>query len=181
MIDEYPTPSNDKNWLSLGSKQSAQEMDMVKEVITAIRNIRGENRIKPGEKVAVRLVPVDDKTQKVLSANKIFIVTLGRLTECEIGEAGSLAKCAVTPVRMGTLQVDVIVPLEGLVDLEEEIKRITKSIEKIQKEASILTRRLANEGFVKNAPEEVVEQGRTQLEEFNSRIQSLQESLQRLS
>ena len=181
MIDSYPTPSSDTEWLSLGSEKSAQEMDIVRKVITAIRNIRGENRIKPSESIVAQLIPMDDQTQKVLSANKSFITTLAKLKECQICNVESLSKCAVTPVRMGAFQVDVVIPLEGLVDLEEEINRITKSIEKCQKEALILTRRLTNEDFVKNAPKQIVEQGRAQLDKLNSQVQSLQEGLQRLS
>ena len=78
MVDSYPTPENDEKWLSLGSEKSAEEIDLVKEVITAIRNIRGENRIKPGVKISVRLVPADDHTQKVLSANKTIVMTIGK-------------------------------------------------------------------------------------------------------
>ncbi len=181
MVDTYPTPSNDRELLALGLGPSMEEMDMVREVIVAIRNIRGENRVKPSEKVVVHLAPTDERAQKILSANKPFIMNLARLKECNVGEITSFSKCAVAPVRTGEFQVDVVVPLEGLVDLQEEVKRITKSIEKWQKEASRLTQRLTNEDFVKNAPEEVVQQVRGQLEGFNSQIKSLQESLQRLS
>ena len=181
MVDVYPTPSNDKDWLSLGSEKSTQEMDMVKEVITAIRNIRGENRIKPSENITAYLVPTDDSSQKLLSTNKHFVTTLAKLKQCLICEPESLAKCAATPVRIGTFQVDVVIPLEGLVNFEEEIKRITKSIERYQREASRLTQRLTNEDFLHNAPTEIVDQGRSQLEELTSQIRGLQENLQRLS
>ena len=49
---------------------------------------------------------------------------LARLESCEIGEAGNLAKCAVSPVRLPDASVDVVVPLEGLVDIAAEVTRI---------------------------------------------------------
>lgn len=180
IIDEYPTIKKDKVYLSMSSEEVAFEMDVVREVITALRNIRGENRIKPGQKIKARLVPLDDKAQKVLSGNREFIETLAKVEQLEIGEPESLAKCAVTPVRMGDLHVDVVVPLEGLVDIDEEIKRISKTIERFTKEASGLSKRLQNESFLKNAPEDVVEQGKKQLSDLKSQIASLKLSLDRL-
>ena len=180
VIAEYPTPENDKEWLSIGNSEAAFEMEVVKEVVTAVRNIRGENSIKPGVKIGVRLAPNDDKTQKILSGNKTAIMNLAGIENCEIGEAGSLAKCAVTPVRLSNAQVDVIIPLEGLVDIDEEVKRLNKAIEKLQKDVNILSKKLDNENFVKNAPEEVVIADKHLLSQHKGRIERLQESLLRL-
>jgi valyl-tRNA synthetase len=152
----------------------------VKEVITAIRNIRGENQIKPGQAINVRLAPSDDRVQKILQANKPQIVRLARLENCDIGEAGSLAKCAVAPVRLPEASVDVVIPLEGLVDIEEEIKRIQKAIEKTLKDVDVLTKKLSNENFVKNAPEELVATDRQLLETLKDRHERLADSLARL-
>lgn len=180
MVDRFPTQRVDKDLLGCASADVAFEMDVVCQVITALRNIRGENGIKPGVKVTARLAPKDDKSQKILGANKQAIMTLSKLESCDIGEAGNMSKCAVSPVRLGQIEIDVIVPLEGLVDFEEEIKRISKTIEKHQKDIGILMGRLSNEEFVKNAPEEVVEQGKKQLEELRSQVEALQQSLMRL-
>ncbi len=181
IVDSFPNLRNDKEWLACGSSEAAFELDVVREVIAAIRNIRGENRIKPGEKLKVRLAPSEDQAQKILGNNKQAIMTLAKLESCDIGEPGSLSKCALTPVRVGSVQVDVIVPLEGLVDIEEEVKRISKTLEKQQREIMGLVKRLGNEEFVRNAPEEVVEQGKAQLEELKGQVHALQESLARLT
>lgn len=178
---EYPTVQNDKNWLSVGSQEAAFEMQLVKEVITAIRNIRGENQIKPGVSIPVRLAPSDGKVQKILQANKTQIVRLAKLETCEIGAAGSLQKCAVSPVRVGDVTVDVIVPLEGLVDIEEEIKRIHKAIDKIQKDMNVLNKKLNNEAYVKNAPEDLVVADRKLLDGLIVQNERLQGALSRLT
>lgn len=181
MIDQYPTVKNDKEWLSIGSAEAAFEMTIVKEVITAIRNIRGENLIKPGVQINVRLAPSDGHVQKILGANKPAICRIARVENCDIGEAGNLAKCAVAPVRIGDSSVDVIIPLEGLVDLAEEVKRLQKVIEKIQKDISVLNQKLTNENFVKNAPEELVATDKALLETHRARLSRLQDSLSRLT
>ena len=149
-------------------------------MIAAIRNIRGENRINPGAKINVRLAPNDDQVQKILGTNRNAIVTLGRIEQLEIQAEGNLAKCAVTLVTIKDARVKVIIPLEGLVDLAEEITRIQKTIEKLDREITTLTARLANENFVKNAAEEVVETDRGLLGEASSKIGSLREALTRL-
>jgi len=183
IVEPYPNVQNDREWLSVGSKEAAFEMTVVKEVIAAIRNIRGENQIKPGQTIAVRLVPADDRVQKILGENRAQIVRMARLSSCEIGEAGamgSLAKCAVSPVRLPDASVDVIVPLEGVVDIAAEVARIQKTIEKTQKDIAILTKKLENESFIKNAPEELVAADKVLLEQFRARQERLQDSLTRL-
>lgn len=180
IVDQYPTLKNDKEWLAIGSADAAFEMSIVKQVITAIRNIRGENRISPAQQINIRLAPSDDLAQKILGANKPAICRIARVENCEIGEAGNLSKCAVAPVRVGESSVDVIIPLEGLVDIAEEVKRIQKTVEKIQKDISVLNGKLSNENFVKNAPEELVSSDKALLETHRQRLQSLQESLSRL-
>lgn len=181
IVDQYPTVKNDKEWLAIGSKEAAFEMTIVKEVITAIRNIRGENQIKPGVQIKVRLAPSDGHVQKILGANKTAICRIARVETCDIGEAGSLAKCAVAPVRVAGASVDVIIPLEGLVDIAEEVKRIQKNIEKIQKDINVLGQKLGNENFVKNAPEDLVAADKALLEQSRGRLARLQDSLTRLA
>jgi valyl-tRNA synthetase len=180
IVDQYPTVKNDRALLGFGSEAAALEMDVVIDVITAIRNIRGENRIKPGVKMQARLVPSDDVAQKILGANKTIIIRLAGLESCDVGPAGSLAKCALTPLRRGSMQIDVVVPLAGLVDIEEEIKRLQKAVEKALKESDSLTRRLADANFLKNAPEDVVAQGQQQLADLKSQIATFEASLSRL-
>jgi valyl-tRNA synthetase len=181
IVDAYPNPKSDKEWLALGAKEKAQELDLIIEVITAIRNIRGENRIKPGEELMVRISPSEASAQKILQANKSYIMKLSKLSKCDIETEGSLSKCALTPVSVHGHKVDVIVYLDGVVDLGEEKKRIEKAIEKSQKDMTSLNARLSNDNFVKNAPEEVVTQGRAQLAELSVKIKSLQDSLVRLN
>ncbi len=181
IIDEYPNQRSDQTWLQVGRKERAIELDLVVEVISAIRNIRGENRIKPGEELKVRLAPKDEGSQKILQANRAYVTKLAKLGDCQINEIGSLTKCALTPVAIHSFRIDVIVYLEGVVDLGEERKRIEKTIEKLQKDKAAIEGRLANENFVKNAPAEVVAEGRVQLGELSNKIQTLQDSLVRLS
>ena len=178
--DQYPNVRNDKDWLAFGSQKSAFEVDIIKDVITAMRNIRGENRISPAIKLNIRLAPSNDEAHKILTENKTTLINLGRLENLEIGAEGSLAKCAVSTITVEQASVKVIIPLEGLVDFDEEIKRLNKAIEKLNKDVSILTNKLNNKDFIANAAEDVVENDKKLLEQSKLQLISLQESLSRL-
>lgn len=179
VIDQYPNIRNDKEFLGLGSEQAALEIDIVKEVITAIRNIRGENRISPAVKLKIRLGVTNDQTQKILGNNRTALMTMGRLEDMEIGPEGDMMKCAVAPVVVKEASVKVIIPLEGLVDFEEEVRRINKSIEKLTKDIGMLTGKLSNEKFVANADEDVVAADRALLAQSKIQLESLREALTR--
>ena len=163
----------------MASDQAALEIDIVKEVITAIRNIRGENRISPAVKLNVRLGVTNDSVQKILGNNRTALMTMARLESMEVGEEGNLMKCAVAPVSVGEAQVKVIIPLEGLVDFDEELKRINKSIEKLTKDIGILSGKLSNEKFVANADEDVIAADRALLAQSKVQLDSLRDALTR--
>ncbi|MEC9283080.1 MAG: valine--tRNA ligase [Bdellovibrionota bacterium] len=177
---QYPSLKNDSIWLALASEEAANEMDIVRDTIVAIRNIRGENRISHSEKIKVRLSPSNDSLKVMLENNRSQILNLATVSDLEIGEAGDLMKCAVSPIELEVGNIQVIVPLEGLVDFDEEIKRLNKNIEKTEKEINGISRKLDNENFVKNAPTEVVEKDKVQLGILKSQLGSLRESLSRL-
>lgn len=180
IIDAYPTLQNDKLWLAFGSAEASYEMKVVMEVILALRNIRGENQIKPSQKMKAWAVPQDEVTQKILLRNEAEIMRLAGLEEFKSEARSSLAKCAVAPVRLQNTQIDVVVPLEGLVDIEEEIKRIQKMIEKTNKDVTLLSNKLSNANFVKNAPEDIVQKDTALLAELRSKISGYEEGLKRL-
>ena len=180
IVDEYPSVSGDKAWLGLADAAVVREMDLVCEVIKALRNIRGENKIKPGLKIEAWLVPSDDFSEKTLNTNRVAVQTLAQLKTWQVGEVKDFKKCAVTPVKFDKSTVTVVVPLEGLVDFDEEIKRIEKTATKLNKEKDSLEKKLKNENFVKNAPQEVVLDGEKRLTELVETLRALKESLERL-
>lgn len=180
IVDSYPTRRTEKELLALGSKTAEAEVDLMKGVIAAVRNIRGENRISPAAKIDVLVSPNDEFSQKVLGSHKTAIMNMARIENLQVGDVGSLSKCAVALVALGQSSVRVVIPLQGLVDIDEEIKRIQKAIEKVEKDVSLLTGRLNNENFVKNAAEEVVQADRMLLENAKKQAEDLRESLLRL-
>ena len=97
----------------------------------------------------------------------------------EIGEEGNLMKCAVSQVLVKDASVKVIIPLEGLVDFDEEVKRIAKAIEKLERDITTLNGKLSNEKFLANADEEVVAADKILLAQSKIQIESLRDALTR--
>lgn len=180
-ISEYPTIYNNKEWLSMGRREAWQEVELLKQVITAIRNIRGENSIPLGLEMEAHVVPQDEVSQKVLTSHKALLMKFCKLSSIIFEPRKNLSKCAVTPIQFHGSSVEVVVPLEGIVDIEEEIKRLQKALEKVNKDITLLSNKLKNENFIKNAPEELVENDKNLLKEAEIKFRTLQESLNRLS
>lgn len=181
IIDQYPNLKNSSNLLSLADEKTAQELDIVKDTISAIRNIRGENRIKQAEKILCYLQPSSTYLQSLLAENKDFILRLAGLSECHIIEEIDKQKCAVSLLTIDNGNIEVVIPLSGLVDFAEEIKRIQKSIDKNNKEIEGLQRKLSNDRFISNAPKEVVEADKNRLQQLKTGQTALEQSLARLS
>lgn len=177
---KFPHYKNDKSWGAQGQESSWEEVELLKEVITALRNIRGENTIPLGQQIFAHIVPKDDKGQKILSIHKSIIMKFCKLSDISYEPRPSLAKCAVAPIKVFDTEIDIVIPLEGLVDLEEEIKRLTKNMEKIQKDIHILSQKLNNENYLKNAPQDLVEQDQTLLKDSEAKFKIMQDSLNRL-
>lgn len=179
MLSTFPTLKSEELLLGLADDGSEKEIDFMQLVVTAIRNIRGENRIKASEKIKLFLSPKDDYAQKVLSSYISLICNLAGVKDCLIEEPKSLNKSAVTPVSFANSSVNVIIPLEGLVDFSEELKRLTKQLDKLKLEIKALSSRLDNENFVKNAPTSVVQESQKSLNSMNEQVKVLEESVKR--
>ncbi len=178
---DFPNQKNSKEWLSMGSVEAWEEVELLKKVITAIRNIRGENSIPLSLEIAAYVVPKDEVSQKILTFHSDLIQKFCKLSSIIFEAKKDLSKCAVTPVHFQGSSVDVIIPLEGIVDIDEEIKRLKKSIEKVNKDISILSKKLKNESFIRNAPKELVETDKSLLKDAEMKFRTLQDSLNRLS
>ena len=181
MTDSFPTLRSEKEFLKLGSHADAEEVDLLREIVSAIRNIRGENRLSPALQIRAILSVDDSNTQRLLDKNKTEIVQLGRLSSLEISQTANSTKCAVAPIVFKSFECQVVIPLEGLVDFTEELKRLQKQIEKTTKDIAVLEGRLNNENFVKNATEEVVEADRKSLTDLRIQSARLSDSVQRFS
>ena len=122
----------------------------------------------------------DGAVRSVFESLKTEIHRLALLTELHIDDPAHFAtpKYAATNASEN---FDLVIPLEGLIDLDAERKRLQKEIEKVQKEATGLSKRLGNEKFVAQAPPEVVAQAKQQHQQLEEKRSRLEASLARLA
>ena len=184
-------PSKDQESLALSAYPESTDLninedfindtDLIKECITAVRNIRGENQIKVSQALKVFIIPKDEKSQKALQTHKASLKKMALLEELSFEQPETFKNSAVNQIKIEKRNVDVVVPLEGLVDIGEEIKRIKKVMSKVEGDLQLTSKKLSNERYLKNAPEELVEEDKRQVAVFENKLKFYKEHLSRLS
>jgi valyl-tRNA synthetase len=174
---QAPYPQPDAQW---ADKDAAQHMEWLQNAITLIRNTRQESGLPAQKKVPVHVVVTDAKVNEVLQGMRVELKRLALLTELHFETAASFQAPKYAATNSAS-NFDIVIPLEGLIDLEAERVRLEKEIAKVQKEASGLSGRLNNKKFVDKAPAEVVAQAQTQHSELQEKLERLQASLKRVS
>ncbi len=157
-----PTASIMQATYPLGSKvvvdpAAVADMERVMEVVRAIRNVRGELDLPPGQKIAVILNCKSEASVAAVRSGETAITSLARVDRLTIGMDVDRAEDVATQVAG---DVEVMIPLQGLINLEEEEARLRKEIDKVQKDVDFFARKLGNEKFVQNAPPQVLEKDR---------------------
>jgi len=172
MLADFPTGAE----LPVDSV-GAERMDLVMDVIRAIRNVRGEMDVAPSRQITVILDCKSAESVATLQEGEAAILSLGRVGELIIGQGVERPEQAATQV---VADVDILLPLAGLVDVAEEVKRLGKEIAKVQKDVDFFTKKLGNEKFVANAPPQVLEKDRGKLKDAEEKLAVLQESLTKI-
>ena len=155
----------------------AERMDLVMDVIRAIRNVRGEMDVAPSRQITVILDCKSAESVAILTEGETAIRSLGRVGELTIGQGIERPEQAATQLAG---DVDILLPLAGLVDVAEEVKRLGKEIAKVQKDVDFFTKKLGNEKFVANAPPQVLEKDRGKLKDAEEKLAVLQEGLEKI-
>ena len=159
-------------------------MALVQKVIVALRNIRTERNIPSATRVNALLAVADDYKKTILEGYKTIIAEQGRCAEVRVRRSGAsfsgeyqLSKMAMTMAG----DVEVMVPLEGLVDTKDEIAKLDKEKSKLEKRRDDLKRKLTDPKFVDRAPLEVVDKARAELAELEAALAKIADGLRRLA
>ena len=151
------------------------DIEWVKKFIVGIRNIRGEMDISPNKPLNALLKNVSDEDARRLDAAKAFLDKLSKLETVTVLKDGEEAPASATAL-VG--EMEILIPMAGLIDKDAELARITKAMEKIEKDVSRTRGKLGNEKFVSNAPEAVIEKERGKLEEGEKALAKLKEQFE---
>jgi valyl-tRNA synthetase len=165
----YPGERNDKK-LSY-SPEAEVQMEYIMNVVSAIRNIRGEMNIQPGQLLKAHIQTANFMHTETAESELEMIKSLARLSELVIEKPGERPKSAAAAIV--DTDTTIFVPLEGVIDVDKEIARIEKEIAKVDKELIMLGKKLSNDNFLDKAPEDVVKKTKNQHEEFSKKLDDL--------
>ncbi|MDO6447131.1 valine--tRNA ligase [Colwellia sp. 1_MG-2023] len=152
--------------------QASADLEWVKQFIIAIRNIRGEMDIAPSKPLPVLLKNVNDNDQRRLTDNEQFLSALAKLESIQVLSDNEEGPASATAV-VGDLSL--LIPMAGLIDKEAELARLTKAIEKIEKDSQKVRGKLSNENFVAKAPAAVIEKEQAKLADAESTLTKMRE------
>jgi valyl-tRNA synthetase len=172
MIQNYPLPQD--SWLDADADR---RMEFLMGVIRAIRNLRTELNCPPGKEVKVMLFGVDGDLE-FLRRNQPYLRALARVGSAEYRADGERPKGATTAVVGGT---EIYLPLDDLVNVDEERVRLTKEVGKVEDELARVQKKLDNGEFLAKAREDVIQKERDKATQFSEKIRTLRASLAKLA
>jgi valyl-tRNA synthetase len=170
------------HWPERRPQEAAAEAEvaLLRQAIVAVRNIRSEMNVNPGVEVEAIFLSVSEASRAVLQANEGAVRKLARVGKFEVASPEGHARPRQAAAGFAG-DVEVFLPLAGLIDFAEEERRLAKELAKAEKEIAIAQKKLANEDFVARAPEEVIDKERAKEADANSRRAKIKAGIERLS
>ena len=132
-------------------------MELLRDVISGIRNVGGEMNIPPSLSLNVLIQSDDKATRETLNRHRGLIINMARLNSLTIQNTGKKPKASATAVINNAI---IFVSLEGIIDFTKETKRLEKEINKLAIELTTVAQKLENKGFLSNAPADVIDKVR---------------------
>ncbi|MEN3159975.1 valine--tRNA ligase [Alkalimonas sp. NCh-2] len=173
MLQPYPEyQADDVNDTAL------QDLEWLKQVILAVRTIRGEMNISPGKPLSILLRQLSSDELRRLEQNRNFLQVMAKLDSITVLSSTDTAPaCAVQQVGA----MDVLIPMAGLIDKDAELARLGKLLEKAKQELARVDGKLGNEKFVSNAPEAVLEKEKAKQAELKLSLGKLEVQIEEIA
>ena len=165
MVQPFPAVDAAKQ-----DEQVLADIEWVKRFIVGIRNIRGEMDIAPSKPLPALLRNVSSEDERRLGISRTFIDRLARLESITVLKEGEEAPASAAAV-VG--EMEILIPMAGLIDKEAELARIAKAMGKLEQDVARFKGKLSNEKFVSNAPEAVIEKEKAKLADSESQLAKL--------
>jgi valyl-tRNA synthetase len=171
MIQRYPTFQS--SWID---EDTEKNMIFLMNVIRAIRNLRAEMNCPPGKQVAVIFCGIDSDL-KLLQEQQSYVRVLARVSSATYQHGDDRPKGAATAVVGG---VEIYLPLDDLVNLDEERARLSKEVGRVEDELARVQKKLANGEFIAKARAEVIQKEKEKAVQFEEKIRALRSSLKKI-
>jgi valyl-tRNA synthetase len=166
MVDSFPEFDASKH-----DQAALDDIEWVKSFIVGIRNIRGEMDIPPSKPLPILLRNASQSDQSRLHKSGSYLAKLAKLESVTHLAQGEKAPASATAL-VG--EMEILIPMAGLIDKEAELARLNKAAEKIEKDAQRTKGKLSNESFVSKAPAAVIDKERTKLADMEMQLGKIQ-------
>ncbi len=174
MIAEWPKVNEE-----FAYHGEAEAVELIKEAVKGIRNVRTEMNVPPSRKATVIVVSENEKVRSIFTESRVFFATLGSANEILIQEdKAGISEDAVSTVVPSAV---IYIPFADLVDIEKEIERLQKEKERLAGELKRVNGMLANPNFVNKAPEAKLAEERAKLEKYTDMMRQVSERLEHFS
>lgn len=168
-----PYPELDQERIDASSETA---IALIKNMIVGIRTIRAEMNIAPSKPLPLLLDKADEQQRSMINENCGFITALAKLESIEwLAEKNAPASATALADN-----IELFIPLAGVIDTTAERARIEKEIAKLEKEIARSSGKLSNENYISKAPTTVVEKERIKLQETQGALKKLQHQLSTL-
>ncbi len=157
--------------------EAESKMEVITEIISGIRNIRGEMNIAPSLTLEASVQSQDELKIETIKQYQDIIINLARLKSFSASESGIKPKSSATSIVNGA---SIFVSLEGIIDFAKEAGRLEKEINKLTKELSAVSNKLSNKNFLNKAPADVVEKVKEKNMALLEKQQKLQANLEKI-
>lgn len=170
MLSKWPEFKEEWNF-----KDEEKEIELVKEAVRSIRNVRAEMNVVPAKKAKVFIVSQDDYAVSVFKRSEVFFKTLAHASELHVqSDKTGIGDDAVSCVIHNAV---IYMPFAELVDIEKETKRLNDEKAKMLKEIERVEKKLSNKGFVSKAPANIVEEEKAKGEKYKATLAQIEERL----
>ncbi|ULG73548.1 valine--tRNA ligase [Macrococcus brunensis] len=156
---------------------SKHEMEQLMEIIRAVRTSRSEVNTPMSKEIPMLIKANNEEHLNNIDANRHYLERFCNPSSLEIALSPDVPEKAMTTAVYGA---EVILPLEGLIDMDKERERLNKELEKWQKELDRVNGKLANEKFVSKAPEKVINEEKEKQALYTERYNAVKERLEQL-
>ncbi len=151
-------------------------MDLLKDIVTAVRTIRSRMNVPPGKKADLVIRNVNGHRSKIESFDEIIKI-LGRIEAITMGQNLEKPEQSATAVVQ---KMELFVPLKGLIDLDKENARLSKRLNELEGHLQGIEKKLSNDNFVNRAPENVVEHEKKKMQDMTAEYELVKANLEML-
>jgi valyl-tRNA synthetase len=170
-------PRSDASWIDPGAEA---EMQLLQDVTVACRMLKQTYGVSPAQPIAVELRIAGAMARGVIERHRSIIERAAKVSAVIAGDAAGPAPPDAAKAVVGA-DIEIVMPLGGLIDVAAEQTRIAKDLARAEKEISALSRKLDNADFLARAPEDVVAEQKLRLADEQARRQRLVDALSTLS